>query len=285
MRPLRLLLAVAATGLLALGPAGAAPVQTTSVVHASAGQRLAATGIGWYVWDGQQLLQQPALIDELPARTQRLLLSFTGPQLGSLDAAQWDRLRRHAAGKGIRLELLLGDPRWVQPAERQQLLRLLAGLRGLPLDGLNLDLEHSQLPAGAMSTPAWKQGVLATMAAVRQAVPWPLALTTHHRDLDDARFLAALRRAGVDEVVPMVYSRNADRVRQITQRLLSQSSGLRVGLAQSIEADLPADESSFKAGRKRSEADWSALADTLARHPGFSGVIVQSMDEYRKAKP
>jgi hypothetical protein len=252
---------------------------------APADRRSGTAGIGWYVWNGEQLLQRPALVDELPAHTQRLLLSFTKAQLAGLDAAQWDGLRRHAHGKGIRLELLLGEPLWVRPGERQDLLNLLAGLRGLPLDGLNLDLERSQLPAGSMSASDWKQAVLDTLAAVRKAVPWSLALTTHHRDLDDPRFLQALRQAGVDEVVPMIYSQNAGRVRQVAQRLLAHSPGLRVGLAQSVEAGLSAQESSFHKGRRQSLAHWDALAGDLARDPRFSGVIVQSMDEYRKAKP
>ena len=119
-------------------------------------------------------------------------------------------------------------------------------------------------------------------------MPWPLVLTTHHRDLDDARFLQALHQAGVGEVVPMVYSQNQQRVKDVTLRLLEQArqaQGLRVGLAQSIERELSPEESSHHKGRQQSQAQWAWLARELSSQPHFSGVIVQSLAEYQKAKP
>ena len=246
-----------------------------------------AVRLGWYVWDAQPLLQEPQRLKNLPP-TSRLLLSFKAEQLRNMDAAQWGRLYAQAQRQGIRLELLLGDPHWVQPQGRRELMSLLASARGLRVDALHLDLEHSQLPKGSMDTGSWKQAVVQTMREAGQAVPWPLVLTTHHRDLDDARFLQALHQAGVGEVVPMVYSQNQQRVKDVTLRLLEQArqaQGLRVGLAQSIERELSPEESSHHKGRQQSQAQWAWLARELSSQPHFSGVIVQSLAEYQKAKP
>ena len=242
-------------------------------------------GLGWFAWDGARLLRQPALLSELPAHTDRLLISFTQAQIDNLDRAALQNLQREAARQGVKLELLLGDPNWVKPDGRRQMVALLEKVAALPFDGLNLDLELSQLPPGSMSTPEWKRGAAETLKAARAAVPWRLALTTHYRDLDDAAFLTVLRQAGVDEVVPMIYSQSLERVQELMQRLLGHPAELRVALAQSVEAALPAEESSFQKGRRASVAQWRDQSGALAAHPRFSGVIVQSLEDYRKAKP
>ena len=64
-----------------------------------------------------------------------------------------------------------------------------------------------------------------------------------------------------------------------------QAQGLRVGLAQSIERELSPEESSHHKGRQQSQAQWAWLARELSSQPHFSGVIVQSLAEYQKAKP
>ncbi|MPM74111.1 hypothetical protein SDC9_121096 [bioreactor metagenome] len=83
----------------------------------------------------------------------------------------------------------------------------------------------------------------------------------------------------------MIYTQNANRAREVTQRLLAQSSGLHVGLAQSIERQLSKEESSFHQGRSKSIERWIALLSDLSRNPLFTGVIVQSMADYQQAKP
>lgn len=265
----------------------ASPARQPIAESTSSSAPLQAVRLGWYVWDAQPLLTDPQRLKTLPP-TSRLLLSFTAEQLRKMDPADWGRLYTQAQHKGIRLELLLGDPHWVQPKGRRDLMTLLAGVRGLRVDALHLDLEHSQLPEGSMDTGNWKQAVVETMREAGRAVPWPLALTTHYRDLDDASFLQALHQAGVAEVVPMVYSQNRQRVKDVTLRLLTharQTQGLRVGLAQSIERELSKEESSYHKGRQQSQAQWAALTRELSGQPHFSGVIVQSLAEYQKAKP
>ncbi|QNP49052.1 TolC family protein [Diaphorobacter aerolatus] len=241
--------------------------------------------IGWFVWDGQKLLSDPSRLDQLPAHSGRLLLSFTAQQLQKMRAEDWKDLRARANQRGMRLELLLGDPGWVTPKGRPTLISLLTSVQGLPVDGLNIDLERSQLPKNSMTQEQWKREATATIREVRAVTPWELALTTHHRDLDDAAFLSALRSAGLNEVVPMIYTQNAKRAAQLTEDLLAHSSGLHVSLAQSIEPILSKEESSFHQGRSRSVQRWTALSKDLSRNPLFSGVIVQSMADYQQAKP
>ena len=295
---------LAALDVLALGDgctlawhdAPAAPDPWAATVAALAGGTAPAsakavpgeTGLGWYVWQGQALLDQPAQLDELPPRSRRLLLSFTAAQLQALarpdGRARWMALRAQAQARQLTLELLLGEPTWVLPHERARLLALVESLRDLPADALHLDLERSQLPAAQQRD--WSRHLIDTLQAVRAAAPWPLALTTHYRELQQPGFAARVHAAGVGEVVAMLYVNNPERTATLARPLLSAApAGLRIAVAQSIESALPAQESSFTLGKARSLQRWDALAHQLAGLPGFGGVVVQSWEDYREARP
>ena len=121
---------------------------------------------------------------------------------------------------------------------------------------------------------------------MRAAAPWPLALTTHYRELQQPGFAARVHAAGVGEVVAMLYVNNPERTATLARPLLSAAPAwLRIAVAQSIESALPAQESSFTLGKARSLQRWDALAHQLAGLPGFGGVVVQSWEDYRKARP
>ena len=234
------------------------------------------------------MLDQPALLNTLPAGSQRVLLSFNKAQLQALATPagrqQVQRLLDMAHGQSLRAELLLGEPAWVLPAQRQALLDLLAPLRSLPWDGLNLDLERSQLPAPEQ--PNWDRNAIDTLHAVRAAVPWPLALTTHYRELQAPGFAQRVRAAGATELVAMVYVSNPVRAADIAAPLLLQvPAGLRMAVAQSMERSLTPEESSHGAGKAAALRRWRTLAQALAGQPRFGGIVVQSWEEFKEARP
>lgn len=244
-------------------------------------------GLGWYVWQAQALLDQPERLQDIPVGSQRLLLSFTAPQLRALSQpgglAQFNAFAARAHALHLRIDLLLGDPAWVLPKERPQLLALIDTLRDLPFDGLHLDLERSQLPASQQRR--WETYLFDTLRAVRSHTQWPMALTTHYRELRDPAFARQLHAAGVSELVAMVYVNNPERTATIVRPLLQAPSGLRLWVAQSIERALPSPESSFNAGRAASLQRWRNLMHQLAPVPGFAGIVVQSLEDYREARP
>ena len=160
---------------------------------------------------------------------------------------------------------------------------MLAPLRSLPWDGLNLDLERSQLPAPEQ--PNWDRNAIDTLHAVRAAVPWPLALTTHYRELQAPGFAQRVRAAGATELVAMVYASNPVRAADIAASLLQGASGLRLAVAQSMERSLTPEESSHGVGKAAALKRWRALAQTLASQPGFGGIVVQSWEEFKEARP
>ncbi len=281
-------LATALAALALPAPSPATPATTPTRAQAASGAAPApAPGLGWYVWQGQALLDAPARLRELPPGSRRLLLSFTAPQLHTLAAppgqARLQAFVAQAHTLGLRIELLLGEPTWVLPPERPRLLSLLDTLRGLPFDGLHLDLERSQLPADAQRR--WDSHLFDTLRAVRAHSAWPIALTTHYRELRQPDFARQVHAAGVGELVAMVYVSRPERAAAIAQPLLRGPRELRWSVAQSIERALPTQESSYGAGRAASLQRWGELARRLAPVPGFQGIVVQSWEDYGEAQP
>ena len=116
-------------------------------------------------------------------------------------------------------------------------------------------------------------------------MPWPLALTTHYRELQAPGFAQRVRAAGATELVAMVYVSNPVRAADIAAPLLQGAPGLRLAVAQSMERSLTPEESSHRVGKAAALKRWRALAQTLASAPGFSGIVVQSWEEFKEARP
>lgn len=251
-------------------------------------QGQAPRNTGWYAWQGQEWVDQPSRIDQLPQGTSRVLISFTEAQLKALQSqpqrrAGLEQLLARAQQRGIQVELLLGEPTWVLPTGRGNMLALLQQVQTLPFAMVHLDLERSQLPKAQQD--GWERLALETVREAVSQSRLPISLTTHHRELHLPGFLAALQQAGVKEVIPMIYSANAKRTVDVIKALPPMPKGLDLAVAQSIEKVLPAEESRFRSGRKKSLAHWDGIAQSLRSVPGFKGIVVQSWEDYMEAKP
>jgi hypothetical protein len=118
---------------------------------------------------------------------------------------------------------------------------------------------------------------------VSRTVSWPVVLTTHHREFADTRLVERLQEAGLSEGIAMVYVSDPSRAEQILRPLLH--GGLPLALAQSIEPELDAEESSARLGRAQALSRWQRLSAALASQPYFDGVWVQSWEAFIKARP
>lgn len=240
--------------------------------------------LGWYVWQADAWLTR-APWDALPGETGTLALSFSPAQLEHLGTeAQAQRLRDlldEAHRRGFAVHWLLGEPTWVLPDARSRLLALLRRLSGFAFDALHLDLERSQLPPAQQAD--WSGQLLETIAAVHRSAPWPLVLTTHHREFADRGFVGQLAQAGLAEGVAMVYASAPGRALQLARTLAGAE--LPLSLAQSIEPELPAQESSARLGRRGSLALWRQLEPQLRSEAGVDGIFVQSWETFEQASP
>ncbi|PIF29015.1 outer membrane protein TolC [Acidovorax sp. 56] len=290
------LAAALAPTLLALSPQVAnAPTDTATTAPQRtlrSTEGTADASLGWYVWDGQAMLQRPEQLRTLPPESRRVLLSFTAKQLAGLEQPagrrQLSQFITQAQHRGLTVELLLGEPLWVLPSHRQNLLDQLARIRDLPFHALQLDLERSQLPEA--DQPQWGDLVVETLRAAHAVAPWPLGLTTHYRELEAPDFAQKVHAAGATELTAMVYVSNPARVVEIVKGLLPLQSlqspdGLRWSIAQSVERTLSPQESSYPAGKATALQRWKELAQALSQEPGFGGIVVQSWEEFKEARP
>ena len=252
----------------------------------------AQPALGWFAWHARPWLEQPdAMLRRLPAPSDRLLLALDGSQLRwaatAEGAARVSALIAAARDAGVRVELLQGDPHWVLPGPRAQLMDLLAPLRALPFAGLNLDIERNQLPG--MAPPAWRDGLLQTLREASAVTGWPLTLTTHADDMLEPAFLRDLSASGAAGAIAMAYVSfpllARDRLLRILRSRDAASGTLAIGLAQSIEPELARGESWHRQGRAHALREWERLATGLRRHPGFSGLTVQSFEAFDAAPP
>jgi outer membrane protein TolC len=264
-------------------------LEALSIAPAAAVPRGAAGPLGWYVWNGEALLAHPERLAQLPSATGRLLLSWQAATLERLASDPTQRATARALMDAIRqrgwqIEWLLGEPSWVYPARRDELVHLVRRFSHWPFDALHLDLERSQLPAG--DQPRWDAWVVETLQAVRTVSPWPIRLTTHYRELTEARLGERLREAGVSEVTAMIYVTRSERALQLARQALDAApAGLKVSLAWSMEPGLDAQHSHFRRGRRAALAQWQAWHEALVKHPRYAGWIVQSLDHFFEAAP
>ena len=149
---------------------------------------------------------------------------------------------------------------------------------------VHLDLERSQLSVEQQS--GWEKNVLALLTQLMRKSTVPISLTTHYRELLLPGFVDALGRAGVTEVIPMIYSASPATTLDIMRKIPQLPQGMQISVAQSIEKDLAAEESFFLKGKGQAVNEWKGLAQTLkAEVKGFGGVVVQSWSDYVEARP
>ncbi|GEM_PF-3003532 len=259
---------------------------TLAALGPSAKGRRLQTSLGWYVWNGEAWLADPAQANALPDSSRVVLLSFKAPTLDSfLDSPEAaDRLRRlvsHLHASGLQVYALFGYPQLVFPQGRRAVLRWLPPMIDAGIDGIAFDAERSQLPESERA--AWEEGLEKAIAAVRDVSPLPIAVTVNWRDLSQPELAAALRGAGASVLDVMLYVANPKRVVELTRRILPNADGLPVFIAQSIEPHLSDEESVASLGRSVALSRWRSISDQLSGSPGFAGIMVQSWEDYLRA--
>lgn len=203
---------------------------------------------GTYIWDSRALLnpqQRPRELQQLRHQGMtHLLVGLSAAQARDPSSpAALNTLVRQAHASGQRVLLLLGDPAWITPTQRFELVALIRRFRHVPFDGLHLDLEVEQLgwPVPAERLQQW----LETLTAAQQASPWPLSISSHPRWFEPGSGkdrptepCVPCNLQGLASVSLMLYSRNTARVNERTLEIARRWPQLQFRLAQSVEAGL-----------------------------------------------
>jgi hypothetical protein len=172
-----------------------------------------------------------------------LLIGLSATQVRSPESSgALNDLIRDAHARGQSVLLLLGDPAWITPTDRPQLMALIQRFQSVPFDGLHLDLEVEQLgwPVPSERLQDW----LNTLKEAQQRSPWPLSISAHPRwfepNAEDVPGKPCVPCAlkGLAAVNLMLYSRNAERVTERTLLIAQRWPELQFRLAQSVEAGM-----------------------------------------------
>ncbi len=247
---------------------------------------------GVYIWDSQALLDPRRRGAELQAlREAGIGMLNVGLDAGQVAERERTRsalseLLREAHALGLQVNLLLGDPAWIKPRGRGQLTGLIQQFSALPFDGLHLDLEVEQLgwPVPDQRLRDW----LDTLRAAKAASPWPLRLSSHPRWFaEQARRTPCvpceLEHLGVGDISLMIYTRNPETAASRIKSIARQWPALHLRLAQSVEADQPADLSWAGAGHGQLRAQTTQWQQALLP-AGISGIDWQSWSDYPRSR-
>ena len=243
-----------------------------------------------YVWDSEALLdpgQRPAELDALRnAGMDKIYLGLKAAQIKDLGTTRQrlEQLLRDAAGKGVQVSLLLGDPSWIEPPERHQLTDLLAKLKGLAFISLHLDLEVEQLgmPVPDQRLKDW----LETLRVASSVSPWPVEISSHHRWFADPKpgqtcVPCALPGAGVRQVSLMIYTRNPNNSARMAEQIARRWPDLQFRLAQSTEPQLDATETWAGVSTEQLQHQSSAWREQL-QPLGIAGIDWQAWRDFPK---
>ncbi|ORL62658.1 hypothetical protein B7H17_18000 [Pseudomonas putida] len=269
--------------------AAAAPLLPISAVR-DAPVRTDGWNQGTYVWNSAALLEprrRPAELQALQqAGMQKIYLGLDAAQVRNLSATRQalEQLLAQASRQGLQVSLLLGDPSWIEPAQRHELIELVKKLDGLAFDSLHLDLEVEQLgwPVPEQRLRDW----LDTLKAAAQASPWPVEIASHPRWFEPdppakTCVPCALPGLGVRQVSVMIYTSNSERGIQRANAIAKRWPDLRFRLAQSVEPQLLKSES--WAGQ--TPAHLQQQVATWRKHlspQGIAGIDWQAWADYPK---
>ncbi|MBP2651345.1 MAG: hypothetical protein H6Q74_2170 [Firmicutes bacterium] len=249
---------------------------------------------GVYVWNAQPFIKsdtREAAINEIAeAGFSRVLISFTPKQISELllpnGKLELEALLNMAKRKGIRMDIMLGDPTWAEAAHRGELIALLKKLRTFAFAGIHLDIEPDSLPDAAARRPELLKGLADTIKAVKEVTTLPVSISIHPRYLEGELGVLARQKLlglGLEEVVVMIYSDNPSAVAQRMSAIMAANPYVKFSLAQSVESDIPLTESyATKRGQQFIEA-MHLIEGSLANY-GLKGIFIQAWEDYKKGE-
>ncbi|MDO4560486.1 MAG: hypothetical protein Q4C86_06010 [bacterium] len=247
---------------------------------------------GVYVWEAAPFLSPAsrgrALVRLKERGVKRMLISFTGKELRSFK----NKEARHdlqaflseADAMGISPELLLGEPTWLYPENREKLILTIKFMSAFDFSGIHLDIEPDSLPGAAERRPKLLELLIDTIKESRRAAGrLPVSFSLHPRYLEGVlgKTLAEkLPASAVSYIAPMIYSTNAAGVAARMSAILLRFPQFDFVLAQSVEKMLSKSESYAAAGMDGFSAAMRGIDEKLAPRRNYKGIIVQDWKDY-----
>ncbi len=246
-----------------------------------------------YLWDSDPILQAMQYTEKFwngltDISVDRILLALNSAQINEASSNP-ERIKSFiskASEYDIKVELLLGEPTWIEPENREKLTGIIHALSSIDFSGLHLDIEPNQqyrLPLNKEQFDKW----LMTMAAAAKASPWPMDISVHHRFFREQpykewRFSERLIESGIDNVTLMIYNSRPKSVAAIASPIINQNSSITFQIAQSVESILSKKLSHHHRTPDDFEKQMSKLENSLSDNKNFSGIVIQDWNNLMK---
>ncbi len=264
----------------------ASVVETPSVADSTQNNCL-----GVYVWNSKKLFAKERASSNFWEELRkdgihRILLSFDRSQLdrlklpvGKTHLQSFIRKAKHA---GIDVGLLLGEPTWILPEYRQDLLNIIGSVHDFDFSVIHLDLEPNQLAHMQIPDRAILAHLLRTVQAVSRLTSLPIELDLHPRYLSENfdGFCLGCGLQNLDNIAVtlMVYINDPEKVAKRVENIMTRFPDMPFSVAQSVEPQL-GDNGSYAGLSKRQFGEKLAV---LRQHTdGRIGCIyIQSWQDY-----
>ena len=185
------------------------------------------------------------------------------------------------------IELLLGEPTWILPGKRRDLMAIVQALEALPFDGLHLDLEPNQMDPALFSEEYLVAQLVRTIASVKRVSPWPVGVSVHPRYLEKNSFSfclgCALGNLDLAEVVLMIYVATPDQAASRAAPVMQAYPDIPFSVAVSVEPFVEGGASWASLGRRRTREAARQLGSALDPH--LKQVVVQSWSDWERMAP
>lgn len=246
-----------------------------------------AKSYGWYIWNAADFIREWHNNEHILYNTRRVELSFTPSQMQTImelhDLPGLAKFLEKAKELGITVNWLIGEPDLVTANGRKKLMQWLPAIYALGFDGVDLDVERSQLPDNEKNI--WKDGIIKTIGVIHRETGRPITLTINYKEFKNKHLINQLLRAGLNNAAIMIYISNPNRVKQIALPILKKYPNLSISIVQSIEPGLPTVESLYSLGQSVAITHWQNLSHSFNAFPNFDGIDIQSWEDFYRAKP
>jgi hypothetical protein len=243
-----------------------------------------------YVWDASSFLAPETRISslqELKAKGfDHFLISFTAEQISNFDKyynrMELEDLLSTSKSMGIRADLLLGEPTWLYPEERKDLIRIIERMKKFKFSGIHLDIEPDSLPGAEGKRENLLGLLIETVKEVKSKTDLNLSVSVHPRYLEgnlgaiSSKGFAGL---GLEYLAVMIYTTNPDTAIKRIRYIMLMHPSLNFRLAQSIERILPPEESYFSSGIDAYRDSMENISSELSNIRKFNGVIIQAWED------
>lgn len=272
------------------GPISAPQHQQRNDVSANTAPAHKKCPLAVYVWDASPFLapetRMSSLSDLRSKGFDHFLISFTAEQIDKFDSyygmMELKDLLSATERMGIRADLLLGEPTWLYPEERKDLIRIVEKMKKFRFKGIHLDIEPDSLPNSENRRQELLEYLKETVKEVKLASDMKLSLSVHPRYLEggpDALSSESLAGLDLEYISVMIYTTDLEKAVRRMRAIMMINPSQHFCLAQSVERVLSPAESYFLSGEELYREKMDIMGRELSANRGFSGLIIQAWED------